>query len=77
MPPLSEFETLVMGIFVPAHTPPNPPPQDLFLLGSHISLKLQLLYKCHCLISKGIKLFCVYTKLGLILKQTGDYIFCE
>ena len=38
--PLSEFKTLVMGIFVPAHTPhPNPPPQDLFLLGSYICLK--------------------------------------
>ena len=35
-PPLSEFETLVMGNFVPAHAPPIPPPQVLFLLGSYI-----------------------------------------
>ena len=31
--PLSEFETLVMGLFVSVHTPSNPPPQDLSLLG--------------------------------------------
>ena len=33
-PPLSEFETLVIELFVSVHAPPpNPPPQDLSLLG--------------------------------------------
>ena len=30
--PLSEFETLVMGLFVPLHAPSITPPQDLSLL---------------------------------------------
>ena len=30
---LSEFETFVMGLFIPVHAPFNPPPLDLPLLG--------------------------------------------
>ena len=78
---LSEFETFVMGLFIPLHTPSNLPPPRFASIGIIYLFKVRFIYyTCvivkHAPISKGVRLFCVCTKLGLILKQTGEYIFC-